>query len=84
MLENAARELEQKFFDDGKERAEMLRKKKEPIWSGIVSYRAIIPSEKLREINPGHRAFASINAVSTILNMATGWMTIRPKVYRTR
>lgn len=64
MLERAAEECERKFVDV--EFAKSLREKKDPIWSGIVSYRALIPSEKLREINPTHRAFLSINAVSAI------------------
>lgn len=30
-----------------------------PRWTGIVTYRYLIPSEKLRAINPNHRVFDS-------------------------
>jgi len=32
---------------------------KDPVWSGTVAYRAIIPSEKLQELNPNHATLHS-------------------------
>jgi len=35
---------------------------KDPVWSGTVAYRSLIPSEKLRELNPNHRTlYGSVN-----------------------
>ncbi|KAI5119670.1 hypothetical protein M0805_007760 [Coniferiporia weirii] len=41
---------------DGKKMAETLRAMVDPVWSGCVTYRAIVPREKLEKVNPSHRA----------------------------
>ena len=45
-----------------------------PKWTGIVTYRYLIPSERLREINPTHRALdtPALLSVSDCLVLATG------------
>lgn len=42
---------------------------KDPVWSGTVAYRSLIPSEKLRELNPNHGTlYAPVNVSSSELN----------------
>ncbi|KAI5117035.1 hypothetical protein M0805_002251 [Coniferiporia weirii] len=41
---------------DGKKMAETLRAMVDSVWSGCITYRAIVPREKLEKINPTHRA----------------------------
>lgn len=64
LLDRVARAWKKQPLADALNNSNLLLKKKEPIWSGFVSYRALIPSEKLRAVNPNHSAFSSINAVS--------------------
>ena len=39
----------------------------DPIWSGVIAYRALIDAEKLRIRAPQHRAFREPTAVSRVL-----------------
>ncbi|PAV19849.1 FAD NAD(P)-binding domain-containing [Pyrrhoderma noxium] len=54
LLTFASSELEQGEADKVR-----LRNKIEPLWSGTIAYRALIPSEKLRALNPSHRTLYS-------------------------
>lgn len=63
LLDNVARTWESNLNGDVMDDPKSLLRKKEPTWSGLVSYRALIPSERLRNVNPNHGAFSSINAV---------------------
>ena len=45
--------------------------KVDPVWSGTVAYRAVIPSVKLRAVNPGHTALTKpvlVSGSSLLLN----------------
>lgn len=59
LLTFASSELEQGEADKVR-----LRNKIEPLWSGTIAYRALIPSEKLRALNPSHRTLYSAVNVS--------------------
>lgn len=55
MLKSEADELESVGGSDNLARAASLRSTVEAQWSGTVSYREVIPSSKLRALNPDHR-----------------------------
>ena len=40
-----------------------------PKWTGIITYRALIPTESLRKINPEHQAFRYTLCVSFMLHL---------------
>lgn len=40
-----------------------------PKWTGIITYRALIPTDSLRKINPEHRAFRYTLCVSIVLRV---------------
>lgn len=63
LLELAAQEFEADSSIEGKKSANMLRAKKEPVWSGHISYRTTADSEKLRKLNPNHRILSSFQLV---------------------
>ncbi|KAH8111733.1 FAD/NAD-binding domain-containing protein [Phellopilus nigrolimitatus] len=54
LLELAANEADDS--DEGRKSAEILRGMVDPIWSGSVAYRGVIPREKLEKLNPQHTA----------------------------
>jgi salicylate hydroxylase len=56
MLQKAAAEVEVQSWDN--EAAE-LRSLIDPRFSGVLSYRALIPSERLSKISPQHSVFSS-------------------------
>ncbi|KAL5499135.1 hypothetical protein ACEPAH_1653 [Sanghuangporus vaninii] len=58
LLELAAQEIEHRGTGGERQLAETLMSpgKLDPIWSGSVAYRALIPREKLATVNPSHRA----------------------------
>ncbi|KAI5117340.1 hypothetical protein M0805_001945 [Coniferiporia weirii] len=56
LLELAAENAEMIGNEEGKETARTLRTMLDPIWSGSVAYRAIVPREMLERINPTHSA----------------------------
>ncbi|OCB84042.1 FAD/NAD-binding domain-containing protein [Sanghuangporus baumii] len=58
MLELAASEIEHRGTGRERQLAETLMSpgKLDPIWSGSVAYRALIPREQLAAVNPSHRA----------------------------
>ncbi|KAH8111717.1 FAD/NAD-binding domain-containing protein [Phellopilus nigrolimitatus] len=56
LLELAAKDAEADGAEDGVKAAAVLRGMVEPVWSGSVAYRGIIPREKLEKLNPNHRA----------------------------
>lgn len=69
MLELAAVDAEADGSEEGKKAAETLRGMVDPVWSGSVAYRAIVPREKLEKINPNHSAmFTAQNVSSTIVS----------------
>ncbi len=47
----------------GKEECERC-KKATPKWTGTIAYRYLIPAEKLREINPNHKALEIVAPMS--------------------
>lgn len=63
MLELAAKDAEI-VGGDGKVNAESFREVIQPVWSGSVAYRGVIPREKLSRLNPTHRAMESSYNVS--------------------
>lgn len=63
LFELAALEFEADSSIEGKKNADALRAKKEPIWSGHISYRTTADSEKLRKLNPNHRILSSFQLV---------------------
>ncbi|THH08567.1 hypothetical protein EW145_g2622 [Phellinidium pouzarii] len=56
MLKLAAIDAEADGSEEGRKAAEMLREMVDPVWSGSVAYRAVVPREKLEKINPNHSA----------------------------
>ena len=46
------------------ERAKLLLSKMDPMWSGTITYRAVIPRDRLRKINPEHSALRMSQTVS--------------------
>lgn len=46
------------------ERAKVLLDMMEPMWSGTTTYRALITTEKLREVNPEHSSLKAAQLVS--------------------
>ncbi|KAI5114866.1 hypothetical protein M0805_009927, partial [Coniferiporia weirii] len=56
LLELAAKDAESNSSEEGKRAGQILRGVANPVWSGSVAYRAIIPREKLEKVNPDHRA----------------------------
>ncbi|KAI5118815.1 hypothetical protein M0805_000203 [Coniferiporia weirii] len=56
LLELAARDAEANGSAEGAAAAAVLREVMDPVWSGSVAYRAVVPREKLEKINPNHRA----------------------------
>ena len=44
--------------------AEQLLSKIDPVWSGSITYRGVIPSESLEEINPEHKCLKECQLVS--------------------
>ncbi|KAL5522589.1 hypothetical protein ACEPAG_8606 [Sanghuangporus baumii] len=58
MLELAAQEIQHRGIDGEMQLAETLMSpgKLDPIWSGSVAYRALIPREQLAAMNPSHGA----------------------------
>lgn len=64
MLEYAALEAELGGLQEEKDKASLLRSKKEPIWSGHTAYRTIASTDKLRILNPNHRTLTTFQLVS--------------------
>ncbi|KAH8111735.1 hypothetical protein DFH11DRAFT_575240 [Phellopilus nigrolimitatus] len=64
LLELAANDAEADGSDEGKKSAEILRGMVDPIWSGSVAYRGVLPREKLEKLNPNHRAMQRAQNVS--------------------
>ncbi|KAI5116471.1 hypothetical protein M0805_001634 [Coniferiporia weirii] len=56
LLELAAKDAESNNVEEGKRTGQILRGVADPVWSGSVAYRAVIPREKLEKVNPDHRA----------------------------
>ncbi|KAH8111732.1 FAD/NAD-binding domain-containing protein [Phellopilus nigrolimitatus] len=56
LLELAANDAEADGSDEGRKSAEILRGMVDPVWSGSVAYRGVIPRERLEKLNPNHRA----------------------------
>ncbi|KAH8111716.1 FAD/NAD-binding domain-containing protein [Phellopilus nigrolimitatus] len=56
LLGLAANDAEADGSDEGRKSAETLRGMVDPVWSGSVAYRAVIPRERLEKLNPNHRA----------------------------
>ncbi|KAL5499134.1 hypothetical protein ACEPAH_1652 [Sanghuangporus vaninii] len=58
MLELVAQELESKSTEEDRRRVELLKSpgKLDPIWTGSLAYRALIPRERLGALNESHRA----------------------------
>lgn len=74
LLNIAAQEAEAKNTEDGKKFANELRGKVDPVWSGSVAYRSVIPKEVLAKINPNHPAMTinqnvSFNSILSIPHM---------------
>lgn len=76
LLELAARDLEAGSTDEGKKTANVLREKKEPVWSGHTAYRATANSEMLRKLNPNHRTLSSFQFVSISFNRLSPLLTV--------
>ncbi|KAL5499136.1 hypothetical protein ACEPAH_1654 [Sanghuangporus vaninii] len=66
MLELVVQELEKKGSEADKNLSQTLRSpgKLDPIWTGSIAYRALIPREHLEVLNPSHRAFSGMMNVS--------------------
>ncbi|THH08560.1 hypothetical protein EW145_g2621 [Phellinidium pouzarii] len=65
MLELAATDSEADGSEEGGgEAAKMLRGMVDPIWSGRVAYRALVPREKLEKINPNHSVIFTAQSYS--------------------
>lgn len=62
LLEFAAQKAE--ATECGKESAALLREKIDAVWSGLVSNRMTASAEKLRALNPDHRALTGSQIVS--------------------
>ncbi|KAL5523166.1 hypothetical protein ACEPAF_1433 [Sanghuangporus sanghuang] len=62
MLELVVQELEKKGSEADKLLSQTLRSpgKLDPIWTGSIAYRALIPREHLEVLNPSHRAFSGM------------------------
>ncbi|KAH8111730.1 FAD/NAD-binding domain-containing protein [Phellopilus nigrolimitatus] len=56
LLGLAAADAEADGSDEGRKSAEILRGMVDPVWSGSVAYRGVIPRERLEKLNPNHRA----------------------------
>ena len=48
------------------EKARYLQSLKEPVWTGIIVYRYLIPMDRLREINPNHSSLFLAQNVSSL------------------
>ena len=59
MMDLVQRDLEKSESDADKKLLDTLRTpgKFDPIWTGSVAYRSLIPRELLEALNPSHRAF---------------------------
>ncbi|KAH8111729.1 hypothetical protein DFH11DRAFT_1790494 [Phellopilus nigrolimitatus] len=81
LLELAAKDAEADGAEDGMKAAAVLRGMVEPVWSGSVAYRGVIPREKLEKLNPNHRAMHTAQngrtveerTKSELLEQYVGW-----------
>ena len=69
LLKSVADRLESEGGSDNLARAADLRSSFEAQWSGTVCYRAIIPSSKLKVLNPEHRSLKRPVFVSRLLRI---------------
>ncbi|KAL5522588.1 hypothetical protein ACEPAG_8605 [Sanghuangporus baumii] len=62
MLELVVQELEKKGREADTKLSRTLRSpgKLDPVWTGSIAYRALIPRERLEVLNPSHRAFSGM------------------------
>lgn len=56
MYESLAKNAERDGGQDATVSAETLRKFVDPMWTGTLAYRCLIPTKRLQELDPGHRA----------------------------
>ena len=63
LLNLAANDAEKSSSEDSQKTAETLRGSIEPIWSGAMIYRGLIPREKLEKLNPNHSALTTSQMV---------------------
>ena len=62
LLKDVAAEEEEK---GNKEKAQSLRNLVDPVWSGWIAYRALIPKEELEKYNPNHSVLKVAHNVSS-------------------
>ena len=63
LLNLAANDAEKNGSEDSQKTADALRGFIEPIWSGAMIYRGLIPREKLEKLNPNHSALTTSQLV---------------------
>lgn len=64
MLERAALDAVAEGGVQSLKRAAQLRMSIDPVWSGSIAYRALVPFERLIAINPDHGALSTLQSVS--------------------
>ena len=76
MYELIAREIEARGSEEGSQEASKLKLLREPVWTGTVAYRALIPFERLMAINPNHTAltlFHNVRFVTYLTSTVTSF-----------
>lgn len=64
MLERAALDAVAEGGVQSLKRASQLRMSIDPVWSGSIAYRALVPFERLIAMNPDHGALSTLQLVS--------------------
>ena len=67
LLDLAASDAKKSGGEEGKTRARLIQSVRDPVWSGSVAYRGVIPREVLENINPKHKALQTGQNVSDCL-----------------
>jgi salicylate hydroxylase len=70
------------LLEEAMDTGKLLQDMKDPVWSGSVAYRALISGERLRRLNPTHRALTTPQNVSDVtLLLSNQLMVLSLKVY---
>ena len=68
MLDLVTRDLEHPRSEEEKKLAESLKSpgKRDPIWTGSIAYRELVPRERLEALSPSHRTLNRMVNVSAL------------------